>query len=380
MEQDINILENLEKHTIDINPNYTHCDTLLDMAEKEKNKPKIRIVWTSMHCCIRAIKLSKALMKTGKYEIHAVASQVSYGTDGFDSFSFYHNAKQFKNLIETLPADIYIHSNEPNWQANRIRDIRPDAKIILDGHDFDSIRSSLLPIDEMRAFSSCNGFLFCSSQVEAFLRRLHKEQMDGKPSAVIEHYCSEEWHKEPQVPADQRSGLVYQGNMSSPPYKNGLNAFWQLYPVFKQIVEQGNEVHLIPGNPDAVTTYNNIGAFVYKPMNYDKLMAAMRSKRWGMVVFNNSKLDQQQVNLTLTNKHFEYIACGLPVIVCGAPATAEWVKKTGEGICFDKLSDIRPEALDKAYAGCKAVVDRLAPEYTMEKHIHKLGDLIGKIL
>lgn len=352
----------------------------ITMDTMKPKKEKIRIVWTSMHCCIRVIKLSKALQKTGKYEIHGVASQISYGTDGFDAISFYHNANQFKKLIETIPADIYIHSNEPNWQANRIRDIKPDAKIILDGHDFDSIRSSLLPIDEMRVFSSCNGFLFCSAEVEAFLRRLHKEQMNGKPSAVVEHYCNEEWHKQPQTPANQRRGLVYQGNMASPPYKDGLNAFWQLYPIFKQIVEQGHEVHLIPGNPDAAVTYNNIGAYVYQPMNYDKLMAQMRNKRFGLITFNNPRGDQQQVNLTLTNKHFEYIACGLPVIVCGAPATANWVKKTGEGICFDKISDITPQALDAAYPACKAVVDKIAPEYTMEKHIHRLEKLIGDVL
>jgi len=346
----------------------------------EIKKEKIKIVWTSMHNCIRVIKLSKALQKTGKYEIHGIASQVSYGTEGFDSFSFYHNSRQFENLIRILPADLYIHSNEPNWQANRIRSIKKDAKIILDGHDFDSIRMNALPIDEMRAFSSCDGFLFVSKEVEEFIRKLHVEQMAGKPSAVLEHYCNEEWHKQPQMATNQRSGLVYEGGMQSPPYKNKVNAFWQLYPVFKQLVEQGNEVHLMPGNIDATTTYANIGAYCYEPQTYTKLMQSLRSKKYGLCVFNNPKFDQKQVNITLTNKHFEYIACGLPVIVFGAPATAAWVKKTGEGICFDRLEDIRPEVLDKAYPSCKAVVDKIAPEYVMEKHIHKLEALIDEVL
>jgi len=356
--------------------------TMIDNIENPKAVGrKIRIVWTSMHNCIRVIKLARALKKTGKYSIHGIASQVSYGTDEFDSFSFYHNTTQFENLIREIPADIYIHSNEPNWQANRIRDIKKDgAKIILDGHDFDSIRSSLLPIDEMRAFSSCDGFIFVSKEVESFIKRLHKEQIGDKPTAVIEHYCNEEWHKMPQVNTPQRSGLVYEGNMASPPYTNGMNAFWQLYPVFKQIVEQGNELHLIPGNPEATQSYSNIGAHVYSPMNYPKLMETMRGKKWGLVTFNNPNKNQKQVDTTLTNKHFEYIACGLPVIVCGAEATADWVKKTGEGICFDRIDQIRPEILDEAYPQCKAVVDKIASEYTMEKHIHRLERLIEKIM
>ena len=343
-------------------------------------KNKIKIVWTSMHNCIRVIKLSKALQKTGKYEIHGVASQVSYGTEGFEKFSFYHNTKQFENLIRELPADIYIHSNEPNWQANRIKDIKPNAKVILDGHDFDSIRMSMLPIDEMRVFSHADGFIFVSKEVEDFLRKLHKEQMNGKPSIVIEHYCNEEWSKMPQPDPSQRHGLVYEGGMQSPPYKDNINRFWQLYQIFRQIVEQGNELHLIPGNSDATITYANIGAFVYEPMVYPKLMEALRNKKWGLCVFNNEDLTQKQVNITLTNKHFEYITCGLPVIVCGAPATAEWVKKTGEGICFNRISEIIPEKLEEAYPSCKAVVDKISSEYTMEKHIYKLEELIASLM
>ena len=344
-------------------------------------KPKkIKIVWTSFHCCIRVIKMAKALMATGRYEIHGIANQVSYGTQFMDTFSFYHNAVQFNNLINALPADLYIHSNEPNWQLTRIREQKPDAKIILDGHDFDSIRQGAIPLDEMRAFTNANGIIFVSKKIKDYICTLHEDQINVKPTTVIEHYCNEEWHKIPQPSANQRSGLVYQGGAESPPYKTNQFRYRHLYPVLKQMVDQGNEIHLIAGNGDASATYANIGAFCYQPMVYEKLMAALRSKRWGLVVFNNEDLSQKQVNLTLTNKHFEYIACGLPVIVCGAPATAEWVKKTGEGICFDRFKDITPKILDEAYPACKAVVDKIAPEYTMEKHIHKLESLISAVL
>ena len=341
---------------------------------------KIKIVWTSMHNCIRVIKLSKALQATGRYEIHGVASQVSYGTEGFDAFSYYHDTKQFGKLIETLPADIYIHSNEPNWQANRIRDIKPNARIILDGHDFDSIRMNALPIDEMRAFTSCDGFLFVSKEVKEFLTKLHKDQIGGKPTAILEHYCNEEWHKQPQAPINQRSGLAYEGGMTSPPYKDNINAFWHLYPVFKQLVEQGHELHIMPGNADATVSYGNLGAHCYQPQTYPNLMKMLRTKKFGLCVFNNPRLDQKQVNITRTNKEMEYLACGLPIIVCGAPATAEYVKKHDIGLTFDRLEDIRPEILAAEYPRVKANVDKLMPTLTMESHIHALEELISKVI
>ena len=52
----------------------------------------------------------------------------------------------------------------------------------------------------------------------------------------------------------------------------------------------------------------------------------------GACNFYNEKKDQPQVNLTRTNKEQEYIACGLPLVVFGAPATAKWVEKTQVGL------------------------------------------------
>ena len=346
----------------------------------EKNNKKIKIAWASFHNCIRVTKMVTALKKTGRYKIHGIANQISYGTDVFDLFSFYHNETQFKNLVHDIDADIWIYSNEPNYQLNWIREVRPDAKIILDAHDLDSVRQGMIPLDEFKAISNCNGMLFVSCEMQEFITDLHKDQLRNKPTAVLEHYCNEEWHKMPMPPITSRHGLVYQGGAESPPYKNKQFQYRHLYPVLQQLVNQGNEVHLIPGNADASQTYANLGAYVYQPKVYPQLMEALRSKKWGLVCFNNPKLDQKQVNLTLTNKHFEYIACGLPVIVCGAPATAKWVKKTGEGICFDRLEDITPEVLENAYPNCKAITDKMAAEYTMEKHIHVLEVLIKRVI
>ena len=283
-------------------------------------------------------------------------------------------------MIRDIGADIFLHANEPNWQLNLIRKVKPNAKIILDAHDLDSIRQGIIPLDEFKAMTNCDGVLFVSKEVQDFILDLHRDQLKDKPTAVLEHYCNEEWHKMPMPPITGRSGLVYQGGAESPPYKNKQFQYRHLYPILQQLVNQGNEVHLIPGNADATQTYANIGAFVYQPKVYPQLMEALRSKKWGLCVFNNPMLDQKQVNLTLTNKHFEYIACGLPVIVCGAPATATWVKKTGEGICFDRLEDITPQILEEAYPKCKEIADKMASEYTMEKHIHVLENLIDKVI
>lgn len=342
---------------------------------------KIKIFWTSEHCCIRVIKLALALMRTGRYEIHHAARQQSWGAWLFDKFSLYHNKKQLENLLRDSNADLFIHSNEPCWQLNEIRKIRPNDPILLDAHDLDSIRQGFIPIHEQRALTNCDGVLFPSVQCQEYIVDLHKEQLRDKPTAALEHYCSSDFvnDRDHDVPIDQRIGLIYQGGAQPPPYKNPMYRYRQLYDIFKQIVDQGNEVHLVFGNPDATVGYNNIGAFVHQRLEYNNLILELRKHRWGMVVFNNGDGSQLQVNLTRTNKEQEYLTAGMPLIVFGAPATAEYVKHYDIGLVFDKLEDIRPEVLDAEYDRLRVNVEKLRPGLTMESHIHRLEDLIKKM-
>ena len=342
---------------------------------------KIKIGYTSMHCCIRVIKIMRALQKTGKYEVHGVASQASYGTEFFNTFSFYHTNRQFEATVARMQdMDIWIHANEPNHQVNRIRKVLPDSKIILDGHDFDSIRVGYIPLDEMRAITNCDGVIFVSEGVKDFMLALHRDQLNGKKTIVLTHYCNDEFVPRETPPVHQRHGLVYEGGAQSPPYEHKAFAYRHLYPVFQQMVNQGHEVHLMFGNIDATRNYSNIGAFVYEPQMYPDLMQKLMGMKWGMILFNNPKRDQQQVNLTLCNKMFEYFACGLPVIVYGAPATEEWIKKNGGGLVFDKLEDITPQILEEKYAEKRAEVDKIRESLTMEKHIGILDQMIKEMI
>jgi len=344
-------------------------------------KEKTKIVYTSEHCCIRVNKLAKALMKTGKYEIHGLAKQISYGSQDFDALSFYHNEKQFKNLVASVDADIFLHANEPCHQLNWIREVRPDAKIILDAHDLDSIRVDIMPVAEHRAMTNCDGVLFVSRETQEFILDLHRDQLRNKPTEYVEHYCNEEFLTDEFNPPDiQRRGLVYEGGAQSPPYKEPHFKYRQVYKLFKKLIDQGHELHVMAGNPDVYSTFLNIGGFLYMPQVYPELMKSMRNFRWGLIVWNNPDHDQKQVNLTRTNKEQEYLACGLPIIVLDAPATAEYVKEKNVGLVFDKIEDIVPEALEEAYPEVKKNVDALRPELSMEKHIFKLEDLISKVL
>lgn len=344
---------------------------------------KIKIVYTSNHCCIRVIKLAKALLKTGKYEIHGLAKQISFGTKEFDTMSFYHDKRQFQNFIKWIDADIFVHANEPNDQINWIREVLPDAKIVLDAHDLDSIRVNMIPVEEHRAITNCDGILFVSRETQDFVLDLHKEQLRDKPVEYLEHYCNEEYLTDeynPSGPDFQRRGLVYEGGAQSPPYKENLFQYRQVYKLFKKLVEQGHELHIMAGNPDVQATYQNIGAFIYEPQVYPELLKNMSRCRWGLIIWNNPKGDQKQVNLTRTNKEQEYLACGLPIVVMGAPATAEYVKKENIGLVFEEIKDITPKILEEAYSELKKNVDNIRSRISMEQHIHKYDNLISKVL
>ena len=99
-----------------------------------------------------------------------------------------------------------------------------------------------------------------------------------------------------------------------------------------------------------------------------------------LVVFNNADESQMQVNLTRTNKEQEYLMSGMPIIVFGAPATAEYVLDNKVGLVFKDLRQLTPEILEKNYPALKQNVEELRPTLTMESHIHRLEQLIQEIL
>ena len=358
-----------------------------NLVLNKKGEP-IRILMLAAHTCIRVIKESIALQRRG-YIVDVFAGKLSYGMHNFDrvymwdSMNLDVGLRQFKGMLPVIKDiyDIYHYHNEPDFPVALMyhAGVTP---IVLDVHDLDSVRQNMLTADEYEMFKYAAGTVQVSKPVHDWAIKTHNYR---KPSTILYSFCNDELVDYNGDMDQKRHGIVYEGGANPPSYDAEMGESFRyrsLYPLCKQIVEMGNELHMFIGNSDAVGPYSDIGAVIYPPTDYEEMMHRLVQFKWGLVAFNNADKTQRQTNMTLTNKMFEYLAAGMPVIVFGADESARIATELGVGICLDKLEDLGSveEKFGKVYPQLKANVDRVRKELLMENNIWHLENLYREVL
>jgi hypothetical protein len=331
----------------------------------------LRILQAGAHHCIRCIKKARALQKVG-YEMHGMGRQL---------------AQTIKRYV-IAGIDIIEWNNEPDHPVSWIREILDDmgksdeVKLVTDLHDLDSIRKDVIPIPERLMFNDSDAFIYAAQPIQEQINLLHQVT---KPNTVMYSYCNEGLvNYEPEKIAE-RKGCVYEGG-ANPPDDESMNAqyaYRYLYDIFKQIVEMGNELSLYCGNLGAFQTHQNIGAVVYPPTPYDKLMEELIKYKYGIIVFNNEDGTKNQVNYTLTNKAHEYLQAGLPSICCWAPETEKYTQKHGIGFNFehiDHIGNLEETITQEAYLEVVETIQTKRQDLVMENFIWRLENLYAGLL
>jgi len=211
----------------------------------------------------------RALKKLG-YEIYGLGNVIPYGADDYEVYSVWKSKEQFKNTIKSfinLGCSIIDYSNEPDGPAIWAREVidsmnmQDKVKLIVDCHDLDSIRrlEKILTIDERLMFNSADGIIYVSLSIQEITNKLHTIT---KPNICLYSYCNGdivEYDKEKI--GERKVALVYEGGVN-PIGNNEINEIYpyrNLFPVFKELVAYGNEVHAIVGNSDAFISGQNTG-------------------------------------------------------------------------------------------------------------------------
>lgn len=351
-----------------------------------KNKPitkedrPLRILMVSHHQCIRVIKQAKALMKLG-YTVDSLANRVSFGSPNFDQLAIWQNEKQFKNFLYVSKDkyDIIHYHNEPDYPVKWIREvIGDDKKLVVDCHDLESIRREIIPIAEREMFNYTNGVIYVSLPIREIVNDLHRVSI---PNTVLYSYCNED-----VVEYDvnsPRQGLVYEGG-ANPPEEKDLNqnfAYRSLYGIIKRLVELGNETHMFCGNATAYKTYQYIGAKIYPPTDYDKMMKELTKFKYNVVIFNNEHGQNRQVTLTTTNKVREGLMAGLPALACWCKEEEKFIKKHNIGFVFKHIDEVGDcSSFEDKYQEVYDNIQKKRKELVMENFIWKTENIYAKVL
>lgn len=322
----------------------------------------------------------RAMKKVG-YRVDGLVNMASYGTNEFDSLFFYHDERQFKNVLYDIKDkyDIITWSNEPDAPVKWIKEVVGDTKkIIVDLHDLDSIRREFIPLPEQEMFNAADGLIYVSNPIRDIENVLHNVAI---PNTVLYPYCNEGIVDfDPEAP---RQGLVYEGG-ANPPDDHQLNAafnYRSLYGIIKRLVELGNETHMFCGNVSAYKTYQDIGAVVYPPTEYNKMMKELTKFKYGVLIFNNEHGENRQTTLTTTNKAQEFLMAGLPSLACWCKESMEHVKRHKIGFTFNHIDEIGDcSSFENKYKEVYENVLQKRKELVMENFIVRYENLIADVL
>jgi hypothetical protein len=353
-----------------------------DKPVLNKRGEPLRILLIADHVCIRVIKRLRALKKIG-YKIDGLGSKVSYGTEDFDIFSFYHGEKQFKAYLTDNKDkyDILDYSNEPDFPVSWIKQVTGDSiPIVVDLHDLDSVRRHMIPLPEREMINYSDGLIYVSIPIQDITNKLHQI---NKPNIVLYSYCNKDIVEYDETKLNERKGITYEGG-ANPPEDNELNrvfSYRSLYGIIKKLVDMGNETYMYCGNITAFDTYQPTGVILRPPIMYDKMMAELIKHKYGVLVFNNEDGEKDQVNLTLTNKFFEYTAAGLPSLACWCPESMKLVEKWDVGFTFNHIEEIgNCSQLEEQYLTKMDNIKEFNSKVYMENYIVKLENLYANLL
>lgn len=354
-----------------------------------KDGKPIRILMVGNHTCIRVIRESEALKSKG-YEVDCLTGKLSYGTDVFDKLYFFHNDKQYRNHVQALKGKyqiVHCH-NEPDTMIIKAKEILGDtAKFVHDCHDSDLIRRGYIPIPERLAYNSADGIVYVSEKIQERCNDIHQYTC---PTMVLYNYPTQSMIDNTKIEWDKihlRKGLVYEGGVNPIGDTEDIRAmniqfkYRNLFPIFHQLITQGNEVHVYAGNSDAFNSGQFTGVVLHPPTRFDILLQEMVQFKYNLLIFNNEDKKQDQVNFTTPNKLWDGLTSGLPSLACWCEETEKYVVKHGIGWRFDSIEKIgKCASIDPEYMEKVEVVRKKREELIFEKQVGLLENLYAEIL
>ena len=334
------------------------------------------VLFVSYHHCIRVIKEMVCLKERGMY-IHSVchtcASEESLRVPS--SVALYQEPPQLRAKLQDLPPIpfdlVHVH-NTPDWMAGLVRETLPDLPLVYDVHDLYSIGTMQPDSNEREAMQVADAYVFPFDLFRDTAADLHGPCVMSRPSAIIESRVPEELQIQRTLP--RIGGIVYEGGLSSPgTVRMGKSAYRDYTGVCESLTRIGVPISMYGVGMDVMPEYLKAGAICHGPLPYHRLLSELSRYDWGFVGAPNPVCPE--INLALPNKLFDYLAAGIPVIVFGANAAAEWVVRNDCGVVVKSVFDI-PQILNQHELYRERVRAR---KWTMDTEIPKLLDLYERV-
>ena len=339
--------------------------------EKEKVKDpakpsKPRILMVGWHSCIRLSKETHVLMEAG-YEVDLLTCRLPQYYNKFGTVYNYYDKTQFRRMIHKLKDDydiFHVH-NEPNTLVTETL-LAVDKPVVFDAHDLNLLRVPACQEDEIMAIQYCDGMINVSKGIDDHIRKVYRMDLSGIPSEVVYSWCPESYMLKDI--GQLREGIVYEGGVKGT-HDVAFFGYRNLEPIAYRLIKEGFSLDIFCELDDKVSgRFENMGVKMHGGVPYFDLMKEMTRFKWGWSGFINDPV-KKHIQYVATNKCFEYIACGTPVLTYMTEEQHQFIKDFEIGVAIDKLQNagdlIRNADWEQLH---KNVVERRY-EFAMEKQL-----------
>lgn len=353
----------------------------------------MRVLFIEPQPCIRALKLAYGLKWLwGKevslvfgYQEKTLTDFYGYGDEYFNEFVLIDKEnpdKSIQELVKRFKPDLIHSHNAPDFLTVAAIHSIQDTPIIHDTHDAltmrktpysqrdDAERVNQYAIEEQIANEDSNGRIFITKGVQNYLKDQYT--FDGEPQIIFNNYVPQKiiprnsYKKLSNI--DGETHIAYAGTITS----QVEGHHYGLRGIFKEIADHKNHIHIYASRPDA--EYGRLAQgdeYIHYHGHLDQktLLKELTRYDYGWAGFNDAK-NKLHLDVCLSNKTFEYIACGLPVLSYPHKTLKEFIERHNVGFILNSFN--LEDKLEEEEA-VRENVDKHKYTFTVEKNIKRLG-------
>jgi hypothetical protein len=269
------------------------------------------VLMVSQQCDIRVCKEAFALRQNG-WRVDLLGSRIPQIPGSFDMIRIEREADWPEVIAASGARIIHLH-NEPDYLMYACDAGANGRPIVYDVHDMEFHRFGYVTDDESFAFDRADAIIHTSAQYAKVAHRKHGRAT--KPEGIV-HSCMPKAWKPKWDKKAPRDGVVYQG--ASRPHAGPNDRFREHTEVVGAFTSFGVRFDMLTDGP-AAAAYPNARLMV----PYMAMLTQLTRYRWG---FLGNDIPTAKWGVAMPNKYFEYLACGVPILSCCAPAVEAYAK------------------------------------------------------
>ena len=295
-------------------------------------------------------------------------------------------AAKLQKIINTCPIDLVHSHNAPDSLTNLcIKLFGNRIPIIHDIHDllsarrtpyqdgFDNRMSYERIVEEEKcAIERSQATIVVSDEILRITARAYQlpEKTLVFPNYIPRRFVPKKLPENKDVNCD-RIRMVYQGFLSN------NNGHYDLMDIFAAIGKTGIELNIYPSrdNPSyRKLAADNPNIFYHNQLSPEDLFPQLTQYDFGWAGFN-ATFNSSHTDTVLPNKVFEYIACGLPVVIFPHKSLKAFLEFHNLGVVIQDVNELMPALLDNGIKLLRQNLIENRKRFTIEAHIHQVRQI-----